>query len=125
MIDENTIYNDKEKEIIEEDERTEQIKKLIELEEQIKEKEDKLNILKEINKELDEIKEEPEDILKVKRRIRKKLLIGVSLVLVGVLIILWASILILSNKPNIGFGLFATVMLCFFGGAVALKNNEM
>jgi len=117
MIEENTIYNDKEKEIIEQDTKRELLEQL--------DTEDLKKLIKLKEEHIKTIRDNTEETINTKRKVRRKLFIGVCLVLIGVLIILWASILILSDKPNIGFGLFATVMLCFFGGAVALRNNEM
>ena len=109
----NEIYNDKEKAIIEEDKaREERIRKLEDINESIRDKEAKLKRLGELHKELDELEETEEPKID-KKMLRRKKWLGVSLICLGCLIVLWGTVWFLSLE--IGYGIFVSIFIFVFG----------
>ena len=122
----NEIYNDQEKAIIEEDILREKEEELRQLEERIKKGEAKIKRLKELDKEIDEIsKDEEIDSKKLIKEKRKKRFLAVGLIILGLLIILYSTIYFIDLNMSWGFAIFVTIMLFIFGGAFALRNDEM
>ena len=107
----NEIYNNKEKEIIEEDIRLEQIQnRLNEIgirEEKLKEVEAKLKKLEELSKEMEEIEIEAPKINKA--QIRKRRFLGTGLIGLGVLILLWGTVWFFGLE--IGWACFVSIFI--------------
>ena len=103
--DTNMIYNDYEKKIIELDKKKSKLEKLE----------------KELNKLEKDIGKPP----KPKISIKKKKKLSAFLIVVGIVVILWTTIIFVPENIPLGFGIFVTIMTLIFTGVYMLGvENE-